>query len=146
MNKVNCSFVYFLGLIGLLLMISACRNPNTSMGDNQGSSITYDYDENKSARNIAEDDSAAISFTNKLYLNLTDITVSTDNSNWTTVTSESMTVFTDSSGKEITASFNNTTKEVLISSSKSSETLQIIVTGSSDKVHLFVENKKEVEI
>ncbi len=153
MKKVIFHLFQFLTII-LISVFTAC-NFGTGFGtqnnfpgndqNNQEPSGTSTYFANESSRNITTDDSASIPFTNKLYINLTDISASSDNSSWFSLSADNQTVLSDSDGKKITASYNISTKEILINSSKSSETLQVIVSGASEQIHLNLENKKEVE-
>lgn len=103
-------------------------------GDNQQPSAAEEYKENTSSRSIATDDSAVVTFANTLNINLED----------TSLLSGNDISITDSEGNKITASYDSTTGELTVNSSKSGETLQVVVTGSSEKVHLVFSNKKEV--
>lgn len=101
-------------------------------GETQETTSTETYIENVSSRNIATEDTSTINFINKLNINLD-------------ILSEISKDITDSEGKQISVSYNSSNGEIVVSS-KSSETLQVILTGSADNVHLYIENKKDVGI
>jgi len=122
--------------LSLMLIFASCtfgtnyENPQ----DNQETTEASEYSGNTSSRNIAEDDTSSVSFTNQLIINLSNLSEG------------NLASLTDSDGKKITATYNSSTGEILISSSKSGESLQVMVTGSAEKAHLVFDNKKEIEI